>query len=58
VALIENVQRADLGPLEEADAYAALVERFGHKPEEVGKLVGKSRSHVANLLRLRIFPTA
>ncbi|WP_300973295.1 ParB/RepB/Spo0J family partition protein [Sphingomonas sp. LHG3406-1] len=57
VALIENVQRADLGPLEEADAYAALVERFGHKPEEVGKLVGKSRSHVANLLRLRDLPS-
>jgi ParB family chromosome partitioning protein len=56
VALIENVQRADLGPLEEADAYAALVERFGHKPEEVGKLVGKSRSHVTNLLRLRDLP--
>jgi ParB family chromosome partitioning protein len=56
VALIENVQRADLGPLEEADAYAALVERFGHKPDEVGKLVGKSRSHVANLLRLRDLP--
>lgn len=56
VALIENVQRADLGPLEEADAYAALVERFGHKPEDVGKLVGKSRSHVANLLRLRDLP--
>jgi ParB family chromosome partitioning protein len=56
VALIENVQRADLGPLEEADAYAALVERFGHRPEEVGKLVGKSRSHVANLLRLRDLP--
>ena len=56
VALIENVQRADLGPLEEADAYAALVERFGHKPEDVGKLVGKSRSHIANLLRLRVLP--
>jgi ParB family chromosome partitioning protein len=56
VALIENVQRADLGPLEEADAYAALVERFGHKVDEVGKLVGKSRSHVANLLRLRDLP--
>ncbi|GLR46775.1 ParB/RepB/Spo0J family partition protein [Sphingomonas astaxanthinifaciens] len=56
VALIENVQRADLGPLEEADAYAALVERFGHKPEDVGKLVGKSRSHIANLLRLRDLP--
>jgi len=56
VALIENVQRADLSPLEEADAYAALISRFGHGQEEVGKLVGKSRSHVANLLRLRDLP--
>lgn len=56
VALIENVQRADLSPLEEADAYAALISRFGHGQETVGKLVGKSRSHVANLLRLRDLP--
>jgi ParB family chromosome partitioning protein len=56
VALIENVQRADLSPLEEADAYAALISRFGHGQEAVGKLVGKSRSHVANLLRLRDLP--
>lgn len=56
VALIENVQRADLSPLEEADAYAALISRFGHGQDEVGKLVGKSRSHVANLLRLRDLP--
>lgn len=56
VALIENVQRADLRPLEEADAYAALISRFGHKQDEVGRLVGKSRSHVANLLRLRDLP--
>lgn len=56
VALIENVQRADLSPLEEADAYAALISRFGHKQDEVGRLVGKSRSHVANLLRLRDLP--
>ncbi|GAA4008338.1 ParB/RepB/Spo0J family partition protein [Sphingomonas swuensis] len=56
VALIENVQRADLSPLEEADAYAALISRFGHGQDAVGKLVGKSRSHVANLLRLRDLP--
>jgi ParB family chromosome partitioning protein len=56
VALIENVQRADLSPLEEADAYAALISRFGHGQDAVGKLVGKSRSHVANLLRLRELP--
>lgn len=56
VALIENVQRADLRPLEEADAYAALISRFGHGQDQVGKLVGKSRSHVANLLRLRDLP--
>jgi ParB family chromosome partitioning protein len=56
VALIENVQRADLSPLEEADAYAALISRFGHGQDTVGKLVGKSRSHVANLLRLRDLP--
>lgn len=56
VALIENVQRADLSPLEEADAYAALIARFGHKQDEVGRLVGKSRSHVSNLLRLRDLP--
>ncbi len=56
VALIENVQRADLSPLEEADAYAALISRFGHKQDEVGRLVGKSRSHVSNLLRLRDLP--
>jgi ParB family chromosome partitioning protein len=56
VALIENVQRADLRPLEEADAYAALISRFGHGQDAVGKLVGKSRSHVANLLRLRELP--
>jgi ParB family chromosome partitioning protein len=58
VALIENVQRADLSPLEEADAYAALISRFGHGQDAVGKLVGKSRSHVANLLRLRDLPAS
>lgn len=45
VALIENVQREDLNALEEADAYASLIERYGHGQEVVAKLVGKSRSH-------------
>lgn len=56
VALIENVQREDLNALEEADAYASLIERYGHGQDAVAKLVGKSRSHVANLLRLRDLP--
>jgi len=56
VALIENIQREDLNALEEADAYASLIERYGHGQEAVAKLVGKSRSHVANLLRLRDLP--
>ena len=56
VALIENVQREDLNALEEADAYAVLISTYGHGQDEVARLVGKSRSHVANLLRLRDLP--
>ena len=56
VALIENVQRADLNAIEEADAYKQLIIGFGHKQDEVGRLVGKSRSHIANLLRLLDLP--
>lgn len=56
VALIENIQREDLNALEEADAYAVLMSTFGHGQDELAKLVGKSRSHVANLLRLRDLP--
>ena len=56
VALIENVQRTDLNAIEEADAYKQLIIGFGHKQDEVGRLVGKSRSHVANLLRLLDLP--
>ena len=52
VAIIENVQRADLNPLEEAQAYASLMERFGRTQDAVAGIVGKSRSHVANTLRL------
>jgi ParB family transcriptional regulator, chromosome partitioning protein len=52
LAIIENVQRADLNPLEEADGYRALIEEFGNSQEEIAKIVGKSRSYVANTLRL------
>jgi ParB family transcriptional regulator, chromosome partitioning protein len=52
LAIIENVQRADLNALEEASGYQALIDEFGHAQEEVAKIVGKSRSHVANTLRL------
>lgn len=56
VALIENIQREDLNALEEADAYAQLMSAYGHGQDDLAKLVGKSRSHVANLLRLRDLP--
>lgn len=56
IALIENVQRENLSPIEEAQAYQELTAGHGHSQEQVGKLVGKSRSHVANLLRLLDLP--
>jgi len=56
LALIENIQREDLNAIEEAEAYRQLIQRHGHGQEEVGKLVHKSRSHVANLLRLLDLP--
>ena len=56
VAIIENVQRADLNPLEEADAFRMLMERFGRTQDQVAGIVGKSRSHVANTLRLLQLP--
>ena len=56
VAVIENVQRADLNPLEEASGYRTLLERFGRTQEAISKTVGKSRSHVANALRLLHLP--
>lgn len=58
IALIENIQRENLNALEEADAYAQLISTFGHGQDEVARLVGKSRSHIANLLRLRDLPEA
>jgi ParB family chromosome partitioning protein len=52
LAIIENVQRADLNALEEAAGYQALMDEFSHSQDDVAKIVGKSRSHVANTLRL------
>ncbi len=57
VALIENIQREDLNPVEEAMGYGALIERFGLTQEQVAKQVGKSRPAVANMLRLLDLPT-
>ena len=56
IALIENVQRQDLNPVEEAFAYQALIDRFGLTQEEVAQKVGKSRSTVTNMLRLLELP--
>ena len=56
VALIENVQRADLNPIEEALGYAQLIEKFAHTQEALARIVGKSRPHVANLMRLLSLP--
>ena len=56
LALIENIQREDLNAVEEAEGYRQLVNRYGHTQEAVAKIVHKSRSHVANLLRLLDLP--
>src|SRR5262245_6497675 len=56
LAIIENVQRADLNPLEEAAGYQALASEYQHSQEDIAKIVGKSRSHVANTLRLLKLP--
>ncbi len=58
IAIIENIQRADLNAIEEAEAYQRLIADFGHSQEALGKLVQKSRSHVANLLRLLDLPVS
>ncbi len=57
-ALIENLQRADLSPLDEAQAFRRLVDEFGHTQDELAQAIGKSRSHVANTLRLLMLPAA
>ncbi|RHW17685.1 ParB/RepB/Spo0J family partition protein [Sphingomonas gilva] len=56
IALVENIQREDLNAVEEAQAYAKLIGQFGHTQEALARLVHKSRSHVANLLRLLELP--
>ncbi|WP_422075611.1 ParB/RepB/Spo0J family partition protein [Tranquillimonas rosea] len=56
VAIIENIQRADLNPVEEAAGYRQLMDRFGHTQEKLAEALGKSRSHIANLLRLLSLP--
>jgi len=56
VALVENIQRQDLNAIEEAEAYHRLIDDFGHTQDALGKLVHKSRSHIANLLRLLELP--
>ncbi|MEM1343393.1 MAG: ParB/RepB/Spo0J family partition protein [Pseudomonadota bacterium] len=58
VAIIENVQRADLTPIEEAQGYAQLIETFAYTQEALARIVGKSRSHLANTLRLLSLPEA
>ena len=57
IAIIENVQRADLNPVEEALGYKNLMDNFNHTQEGLSKEIGKSRSHIANLLRLLNLPT-
>ncbi len=56
VALVENIQREDLNPIEEAVAFKRLVDEFGISQEAIGEMVGKSRSYVANILRLLKLP--
>ncbi|MDF0595869.1 ParB/RepB/Spo0J family partition protein [Psychromarinibacter halotolerans] len=56
VAIIENIQRADLDPVEEAAGYRQLMERFGHTQEKIAEALGKSRSHIANSMRLLNLP--
>ncbi len=58
IAIIENVQRADLNPIEEAVGYKNLIDNFDHTQDGLSKEIGKSRSYIANLLRLLNLPTA
>lgn len=58
IALIENIQRDDLNAIEEARAFRQLMDRFGHTQEKLSEALGKSRSHIANILRLLNLPEA
>ena len=51
-AILENVQRADLNPIEEAQGYSRLMAEFSYTQENLAKIIGKSRSHIANMMRL------
>ena len=55
-AIVENVQRSDLNPIEEAEGYQRLIDEFNYDQEKVSKFIGKSRAHVANCLRLLTLP--
>ncbi len=57
IAIIENIQRADLNPLDEAEAYRQLMDKFGHTQEKIAEGLSRSRSHIANLLRLLNLPS-
>jgi ParB family chromosome partitioning protein len=57
IAIIENVQREDLNPLEEAQGYHALADEFKRSQDDIARIVGKSRSHVANMMRLTKLPS-
>ncbi|MBM3519319.1 MAG: ParB/RepB/Spo0J family partition protein [Alphaproteobacteria bacterium] len=56
IALIENIQRTDLNPLEEARAYALLIDRFAYTQQQLAQSIGKSRSHITNTMRLLNLP--
>jgi len=56
IGVVENVQRADLNPIEEALAYRALIDQFSRTQEDIAKAIGKSRPHIANMLRLLSLP--
>lgn len=56
IAIIENIQRADLNPVEEAAGYKQLMEKFGHTQDKLSEVLGKSRSYIANLVRLLQLP--
>lgn len=56
IAIVENVQRSDLNPIEEAEGYSKLLDQFNYSQKQLAKMVGKSRSHIANTLRLTKLP--
>ena len=54
-AIVENVQRKDLNPIEEAEGYKRLIDEFSYDQEKVSKFIGKSRSHISNCLRFYLY---